>query len=165
MACSARQFSRPCYKTSSFRCGCKYEDLWKFIKLFKLMFWAKPMQGGGYRIDLDGPISPFVTSTLRYSRQLAAFLPCAGYLTHPFSKEILFTLALRRCDPSFPTFLLGSRSLQEGYVCPDQDDFSGCSPSAIRFLSRCDGPSSAMQLCVSETVFPCAIYSTFNIRS
>jgi predicted nuclease of restriction endonuclease-like RecB superfamily len=52
-----------------------YKDLWKFIKLFKLMFWAQPMPGGGYRIDLDGPISPFVTSTLRYGRQLAAFLP------------------------------------------------------------------------------------------
>src|SRR2546422_8036752 len=52
-----------------------YKDLWKFIKLFKLMFWAEPKQGGGYRIDLDGPISPFVSSTLRYGRQLAAFLP------------------------------------------------------------------------------------------
>jgi uncharacterized protein len=52
-----------------------YKDLWKFIKLFKLMFWAQPLSGGGYRIDLDGPISPFVTSTLRYGRQLAAFFP------------------------------------------------------------------------------------------
>jgi predicted nuclease of restriction endonuclease-like RecB superfamily len=52
-----------------------YKDLWKFIKLFKLMFWAEPKQGGGYRLDLDGPISPFVSSTLRYGRQLAAFLP------------------------------------------------------------------------------------------
>jgi hypothetical protein len=52
-----------------------YKDLWKFIKLFKLMFWAQPLQGEGYRIDLDGPISPFVTSTLRYGRQLAAFFP------------------------------------------------------------------------------------------
>jgi uncharacterized protein len=40
-----------------------------------LMFWAKPKQGDGYRIDLDGPISPFVSSTLRYGRQMAAFLP------------------------------------------------------------------------------------------
>ena len=52
-----------------------YKDLWKYIKLFKLMFWAEPKQGGGYRIDLDGPISPFVSSTLRYGRQFAAFLP------------------------------------------------------------------------------------------
>ena len=52
-----------------------YKDLWKYIKLFKLMFWAEPKRGGGYRIDLDGPISPFVSSTLRYGRQLAAFLP------------------------------------------------------------------------------------------
>ncbi len=52
-----------------------YKDLWRYIKLFKLMFWAEPKQGGGYRIDLDGPISPFVSSTLRYGRQMAAFLP------------------------------------------------------------------------------------------
>jgi len=65
-----------------------YKDLWKFIKLFKLMFWAQPMPGGGYRIDLDGPISPFVTSTLRYGRQLAAFLPalllCERWKMHAY---------------------------------------------------------------------------------
>ena len=52
-----------------------YKDLWRYIKFFKLMFWAEPREGGGYRIDLDGPISPFVSSTFRYGRQLAAFLP------------------------------------------------------------------------------------------
>src|SRR6266480_443893 len=52
-----------------------YKDLWKYMKLFKLMFWTETKQGGGYRIDMDGPISPFVSSTLRYGRQLAAFLP------------------------------------------------------------------------------------------
>lgn len=52
-----------------------YKDLWKFIKFFKLMFWAEQKPGGGYRIDLDGPISPFVSATLRYGRQMAAFLP------------------------------------------------------------------------------------------
>ena len=52
-----------------------YKDLWKYIKFFKLMFWAEPKREGGYRIDLDGPISPFVSSTTRYGRQMAAFLP------------------------------------------------------------------------------------------
>ncbi len=52
-----------------------YKDLWFYIKLFKLMFWAQARPEGGYRIDLDGPISPFVSATLRYGRQLAAFLP------------------------------------------------------------------------------------------
>ena len=52
-----------------------YKDLWKYIKFFKLMFWAEPKREGGYHIDLDGPISPFVSSTLRYGRQMAAFLP------------------------------------------------------------------------------------------
>ena len=52
-----------------------YKDLWRYIKLFKLMFWAQAMPEGGYRIELDGPISPFVSATLRYGRQMAAFLP------------------------------------------------------------------------------------------
>lgn len=51
------------------------KDLWRYLKLFKLMFWAQPLPEGGYQIDLDGPISPFVSSTLRYGRQFAAFLP------------------------------------------------------------------------------------------
>jgi len=55
--------------------GSSYKDLWRYLKLFKLMFWAQALPGGGYRLDLDGPISPFVSSTLRYGRQLAAFLP------------------------------------------------------------------------------------------
>jgi uncharacterized protein len=52
-----------------------YKDLWHYIKLFKLMFWAEPLPQGGYRIDLDGPISPFVSATTRYGRQMAAFFP------------------------------------------------------------------------------------------
>src|SRR5579859_4804654 len=52
-----------------------YKDLWHFMKLFKLMFIGERTASGGYRIYLDGPISPFVSSTLRYGRQFAAFLP------------------------------------------------------------------------------------------
>jgi amino acid transporter len=44
---------------------------------------------------------------------------CPGYLAYPFSNETVFTRAFRRCDPSFPAFLPGSRSLQEGDGCPD----------------------------------------------
>lgn len=51
-----------------------FKDFWKFLKLFKLMFWATPIEGG-YQVTLDGPISPFVKTTTRYGRQLAAFLP------------------------------------------------------------------------------------------
>ncbi|GAC1617836.1 MAG: DUF790 family protein [Ktedonobacteraceae bacterium] len=51
-----------------------YKDLWKYLKLFKLMFWVN-VQQEGYLIDLDGPISPFVNATTRYGRQFAAFLP------------------------------------------------------------------------------------------
>ncbi|MBN1313533.1 MAG: DUF790 family protein, partial [Anaerolineae bacterium] len=52
-----------------------YKEFWRYIKLFKLMFWATPSDGGGYHVELDGPLSPFVQSITRYGRQLAAFLP------------------------------------------------------------------------------------------
>lgn len=52
-----------------------YKDFWRYLKLFKLMFWATVRPEGGYHIDLDGPISPFVQATTRYGRQFAAFLP------------------------------------------------------------------------------------------
>jgi predicted nuclease of restriction endonuclease-like RecB superfamily len=51
-----------------------FKDFWRYLKLFKLMFWATPNEGG-YRIEVDGPLSPFVSATTRYGRQLAAFLP------------------------------------------------------------------------------------------
>jgi len=72
---------------------------------------------------------------IRPSRQAASSCsPCAGYLAHPFSKETVFTLEFRRCDPSFPAFFPGSRILQEGNSCLDHDDLSICSPSAIRLF-------------------------------
>jgi predicted nuclease of restriction endonuclease-like RecB superfamily len=52
-----------------------YKDFWRYLKLFKLMFWATPAADGGYHVELDGPISPFVKATTRYGRQFAAFLP------------------------------------------------------------------------------------------
>ncbi|MBN1285756.1 MAG: DUF790 family protein [Anaerolineae bacterium] len=58
-----------------------FKDFWRYMKLFKLMFWATPIKGQeeererGYHVALDGPISPFVKSTKRYGRQFAAFLP------------------------------------------------------------------------------------------
>jgi predicted nuclease of restriction endonuclease-like RecB superfamily len=63
--------------------GDGYKDVFKFIKLFKLMHTireARDIRGepgriGGYEITLDGPISPFVQATIRYGRQMAKFLP------------------------------------------------------------------------------------------
>jgi uncharacterized protein len=70
----SRTQTEPVYQDSA-TAQTAYKDLWHYIKLFKLMFWAQPLPEGGYRIDLDGPISPFVSATTRYGRQLAAFLP------------------------------------------------------------------------------------------
>ena len=59
-----------------------YKDIFKFVKLFKLMHSVAPLspRAGeghteGYRITLYGPISPFVKSTQRYGLQFAKFLP------------------------------------------------------------------------------------------
>jgi uncharacterized protein len=51
-----------------------FKDFWRYLKLFKLMFEARPIEHG-YHVTLDGPISPFVRTTTRYGRQFAAFLP------------------------------------------------------------------------------------------
>jgi predicted nuclease of restriction endonuclease-like RecB superfamily len=83
-----------------------YKDLFKFLKLFKLMFTVRQITDSksqmvnselritnygysceqlpnypttqppvGYHITLHGPISPFVTSTIRYGLQFAKFMP------------------------------------------------------------------------------------------
>ena len=51
-----------------------FKDIFKFIKLFKLMSEAIPIDGG-YQIELYGPISQFISSTLKYGRQFGAWLP------------------------------------------------------------------------------------------
>ncbi|HEC84254.1 MAG: hypothetical protein DRR08_11375 [Candidatus Parabeggiatoa sp. nov. 2] len=52
-----------------------YKDLFKYIKLFKLMHTVYPIPQQGYNVVLHGPISPFVKSTIRYGLQFAKFLP------------------------------------------------------------------------------------------
>ncbi|MBI5670824.1 MAG: DUF790 family protein [Chloroflexi bacterium] len=59
-----------------------YKDFWHYLKLFKLMFWATVKPEGGYHVQLDGPISPFVQATTRYGRQFAAFLPALFLCEH-----------------------------------------------------------------------------------
>lgn len=51
-----------------------YKDVFKYVKLFKLMHTIRPLDKG-YHITLHGPISPFVKSTIRYGVQFAKFLP------------------------------------------------------------------------------------------
>jgi len=58
-----------------------FKDFWRYLKLFKLMSWTTP-RGTGYHVAVDGPISPFVRSTTRYGRQLAAFLPALLLCRH-----------------------------------------------------------------------------------
>ncbi|GAB4421509.1 MAG: DUF790 family protein [Anaerolineae bacterium] len=72
--------------------GDGYKDIFKYIKLFKLMYAIRPIVGQtvslspgqadtlrvpykSYHITLYGPISPFVKSTIRYGLQFAKFMP------------------------------------------------------------------------------------------
>lgn len=55
--------------------GDGYKDVFKYIKLFKLMHTIQPGADGRYDITLHGPISPFVKSTIRYGLQFARFMP------------------------------------------------------------------------------------------
>ena len=51
-----------------------YRDVFRYIKLMGLMHTITPT-ASGYDITLHGPISPFVTSTIRYGLQFARFMP------------------------------------------------------------------------------------------
>jgi predicted nuclease of restriction endonuclease-like RecB superfamily len=62
--------------------GDGYKDVFKYIKLFKLMYSIRPAVGQAnslpykdYHITLYGPISPFIKSTIRYGFQFAKFMP------------------------------------------------------------------------------------------
>ncbi|HSH04267.1 MAG TPA: DUF790 family protein, partial [Anaerolineae bacterium] len=55
--------------------GDHYKDIFKYIKLFKLMHEIREGAGGGYEVTLYGPLSPFVTSTIRYGLAFAKFMP------------------------------------------------------------------------------------------
>ncbi|MEQ8677126.1 MAG: DUF790 family protein [Aggregatilineales bacterium] len=78
-----------------------FKDFWRYLKLFKLMFEAYPIEGG-YHVTLDGPISPFVRSTTRYGQQFAAFLPAlflcerwsmrATIRNSKFDRELIYRL-------------------------------------------------------------------------
>jgi predicted nuclease of restriction endonuclease-like RecB superfamily len=51
-----------------------FKEFWRYLKLFKLMFSATELPGGGYRVVLTGPLSDFV-ETERYGISYAEFLP------------------------------------------------------------------------------------------
>src|SRR5262245_1493231 len=51
-----------------------YKDVFRYIKLFKLMYTVQPFTAQpGYLVTLHGPLSPFVKSTIRYGLQFAKF--------------------------------------------------------------------------------------------
>ncbi len=61
-------------KEVNLRVSDNYRDLFRYIKLVRLMYSIFP-NGNGYDIKLHGPLSPFVKSTIRYGLQFAKFMP------------------------------------------------------------------------------------------
>ena len=51
-----------------------FKEIWRYLKLFKIMFLAKELTGGGYQVTLSGPLSDFV-ETDRYGVAFAEFMP------------------------------------------------------------------------------------------
>ncbi len=51
-----------------------FKECWRYLKLFKIMFTAKELPGGGYQVTLSGPLSDFI-ETDRYGIAFAEFLP------------------------------------------------------------------------------------------
>jgi predicted nuclease of restriction endonuclease-like RecB superfamily len=51
-----------------------YKDIWRYLKLFRIMFLVEAIPAGGYRLLLSGPLSDFV-ETDRYGVSFASFLP------------------------------------------------------------------------------------------
>ena len=94
-----------------------YKDLFKYLKLFKLMHTIRALPKGGYAITVDGPLSPFVQATLRYGFQMAKFLP--GLMLCPeWTMEADIHLPWRRpqgetAKPSPLYYRLDSRSRSE----------------------------------------------------
>jgi hypothetical protein len=51
-----------------------FKEMWRYLKLFKLMYAAKELPDGGYQLRLSGPLSDFV-ETDRYGVAFAEFFP------------------------------------------------------------------------------------------
>ncbi|HLG62434.1 MAG TPA: DUF790 family protein [Ktedonosporobacter sp.] len=51
-----------------------FKDIWRYLKLFKIMFWCEELPEGGYRLTLSGPMSEFIL-TERYGIAFAQFMP------------------------------------------------------------------------------------------
>ena len=83
--------------------------------------------------------------------------PCAGYIARRYSKETVFTLEFRWCDSSFPAFLPGSLSLQEGHECTT-GALVWRDRKVFPLLSRCDPSSPDMLTILSIPTF-CGSFS------
>lgn len=51
-----------------------YRELFRKLKFRQLLFRIEPLEGGGYRLDIDGPLSLFGATT-KYGLELALSLP------------------------------------------------------------------------------------------
>lgn len=139
--------------------GGGYKDLFKYLKLFKLMHTIRTLPKGGYAITVDGPLSPFVQATLRYGFQMAKFLP--GLMLCPeWTMEADIHIPWRRMQsetskPSPLSYRLGSRSeLRSHYTASAAYDSLLEEDFAAEFEARFGGTGRKWVLAREDEIIP-----------
>jgi predicted nuclease of restriction endonuclease-like RecB superfamily len=51
-----------------------YKNIWRYLKLYNIMYWVETSAAGGYRVTLSGPMADFIR-TERYGIAFAQFFP------------------------------------------------------------------------------------------
>ena len=136
-----------------------YKDLFKYLKLFKLMHTVRPLPEGGYAITVDGPLSPFVQATLRYGFQMAKFLP--GLMLCPeWTMEADIHLPWRRSQgetatPSPLRYRLDSRSdLRSHYTASGAYDSLLEADFAAEFEAKFGGAQRKWRIAREDEIIP-----------
>jgi uncharacterized protein len=115
-----------------------YRELFRKLKFRQLLFRIEPLEGGGYRLEIDGPMSLFGATTkygLELSLSLPALLSC-GQLR--LKAELRW--GKRREKLSF----------EQTYTqAPSADDRSGVRSEVAELLDALQG-NAAWQVCVSD---------------
>jgi uncharacterized protein len=117
-----------------------YKDVFRYIKLFKLMYTVQPFTAQpGYLVTLHGPLSPFVKSTIRYGLQFAKFLP-ALLLCQKWHMEADVQPPNVPMRESFRYILDDRTSLRGYFKAADLFDSRLEADFAAEFEEKYDGP-------------------------
>lgn len=133
-----------------------YKDLFKYLKLFKLMHTLRPLPAGGYALTLDGPISPFVQATIRYGRQMAKFLPALMLCPEwTMEADIHLPLRERKGPPRTRRYRLDSHSeLRSHYPASGEYDSLLEADFAAEFEAKFGGARRKWVLAREPEIIP-----------